>query len=90
MTASVTRRRAVRFAAAGVVSLAAVAAPGTQAAASPAFTVIASGLDNPRGLAFGPEGGLYVAESGRGGPGPCLPAPEDPEAARSASASPGR
>ena len=29
-----------------------------------------SGLDNPRGLAFGPEGGLYVAEAGRGGPGP--------------------
>src|SRR5438034_9662339 len=26
------------------------------------------GLDNPRGLAFGPEGGLYVAEAGRGGP----------------------
>ena len=25
-------------------------------------------LDNPRGLAFGPEGGLYVAEAGRGGP----------------------
>jgi hypothetical protein len=31
-------------------------------------TTVMSGLDNPRGLAFGPEGGLYVAESGRGGP----------------------
>lgn len=34
--------------------------------------VIASGLVNPRGLAFGPEGALYVAEAGRGGPGPCF------------------
>ena len=31
-----------------------------------------SGLDNPRGLAFGPEGALYVAEAGRGGDGPCI------------------
>lgn len=29
--------------------------------------VIASGLDNPRKLAFGPDGALYVAEAGRGG-----------------------
>ena len=34
--------------------------------------VIASGLANPRGLAFGPEGGLYVAEAGSGGDGPCI------------------
>ena len=33
--------------------------------------VVMSGLDNPRGLAFGPEGALYVAEAGRGGGGPC-------------------
>ena len=35
------------------------------------FEVIASGLDNPRGLAFGPAGALYVVEAGRGGDGPC-------------------
>ena len=32
------------------------------------ITRVMQGLDNPRGLAFGPEGGLYVAEAGRGGP----------------------
>jgi hypothetical protein len=32
--------------------------------------VIASGLDNPRGLNFGPDGALYVAEAGRGGTSP--------------------
>lgn len=40
--------------------------------AQPIVTVVMSGLDNPRGLAFGPEGALYVAESGRGGEGPCF------------------
>jgi hypothetical protein len=39
-------------------------------AAQPVVTVVMSGLDNPRGLAIGPEGALYVAEAGRGGPGP--------------------
>jgi hypothetical protein len=36
--------------------------------------VVASGLDNPRGIGFGPDGALYVAESGSGGAGPCIPA----------------
>lgn len=34
---------------------------------SPNVTVFATGLDNPRGIKFGPNGHLYVAEAGRGG-----------------------
>lgn len=45
-------------------------------------TVVAQGLDNPRGLAFGPSGALYVAEAGRGGTGPCLPSPDAPPPAQ--------
>ncbi len=41
--------------------------------------VIATGLDNPRGLAFGPDGALYVVEAGRGGTSTlCLPLPAGP------------
>ncbi|HEU5211463.1 MAG TPA: ScyD/ScyE family protein [Gaiellaceae bacterium] len=43
---------------------------------------VMTGLDNPRGLAWGPEGGLYVAEAGRGGPAPCVPAPDAPPPAQ--------
>jgi hypothetical protein len=38
-----------------------------QAVTVPKVTVVASGLNNPRGLAFGPGGALYVAEGGTGG-----------------------
>jgi hypothetical protein len=53
----------------------ALSAAALTAASATAATVttVMSGLDSPRGLAFGPEGALYVAEAGRGGPAPCAP-----------------
>jgi hypothetical protein len=55
------------------VALAAVAVAAMSAAsAAAAPTVVATGLDNPRGLTFGADGTLYVAEAGRGGSGPCF------------------
>jgi glucose/arabinose dehydrogenase len=47
--------------------------------------VVAEGLDNPRGIGFGPDGALYVAESGSGGAGPRV---EGLEGGRPASAAP--
>ena len=44
---------------------------GAASAVAQAPTVVMSGLDNPRGLAFSPNGALYVTEAGRGGAGPC-------------------
>jgi hypothetical protein len=57
-----------------VIALCALAAAlgASGNAVTPPGTVVMSGLDNPRHLAFGPEGGLYVAEAGRGGSGPCI------------------
>ena len=39
--------------------------------------VIATGLNNPRHLTIGPDGGVYVAEAGAGGTS-CYPDPRDP------------
>jgi hypothetical protein len=39
----------------------------TSAQAGSSVTTVVSGLDNPRDLAFGPGGRLYVAEAGHGG-----------------------
>ena len=53
-----------------VAVMAALLVPATargQAPTLPTVTVVASGLNNPRGLAFGPDGALYVAEGGTGG-----------------------
>lgn len=42
-------------------------------------STVAQGLNSPRGLAFAPDGALYVAEAGRGGAGPCMAGPEGDE-----------
>jgi hypothetical protein len=48
------------------------------AAAKTSVDVVATGLDSPRHLAFGSRGDLFVAESGRGGSGPCFAGGEGP------------
>lgn len=53
-------------------AMALVCAVAATASGQTETTVVMTGLDNPRGLAFGPEGALYVAEAGRGGNQPCV------------------
>jgi hypothetical protein len=55
--------------------IASLMAAGVFASSALAQTVVMSGLDNPRGLAFAPNGALYVAEGGRGGADPCFTNP---------------
>lgn len=55
-----------------------LATGAASAVAAPTATVVMTGLDNPRGLAFGPREALYVAEAGRGGDTPCGDGPEGP------------
>ncbi len=57
----------------GVVALAWPLAAGKTSTAASTVDVVMTGLDNPRGLSFGNDNDLYVAEAGRGGSGPpCL------------------
>jgi hypothetical protein len=64
-------RRALQIGAATAVMLGPVAgfsATTASATPKPSFSVVASGFDNPRGLAIGEDGKIYVAEAGKGGP----------------------
>lgn len=47
-------------------------------AAEIAWTVVASGLNSPRGLDFAPNGALYIAEAGFGGDGPIIEGGDGP------------
>lgn len=66
------RRDLVVAVSAGLSILLAAAFNEVETSAQGGPEVVASGLDNPHGLAFGPEGVLYVAQAGRGGDGPCV------------------
>lgn len=57
----------------GGLAVALALVTGIPAAAEPAevSVIVAGGLDAPRGIAFGPDGTLYVAEAGEGGEGAC-------------------
>lgn len=52
-----------------LTAVAAAVVPAVSVSAPAAWTtsVVSSGLDSPRGLAFAPNGTLYVAEAGHGG-----------------------
>jgi hypothetical protein len=71
------RGRVFALAVAGVCAAAIVTTSASAAAAAPSATVttVVSGLDNPRDLAFGRNGNLYVAEAGHGGKS-CFSDPE--------------
>ena len=81
-----TARSTIVLAVAAALAATILLAPPAAAGATGTVSVVASGLDNPRGLTFGPDGKLYVALGGIGGnmsttPKQCqqVPVPIGPE-----------
>lgn len=77
---SVLSRRRPLLALTGSVVLAASALTGAPAATAGSSgshepTVVATGLNAPRQLSFGPRGAVYIAEAGSGGTGTCVTGP---------------
>ena len=73
------RSAGVAVAVAGLVVAATpdAATAATSKTRADGMTVVATGLDNPRGLAVTPAGVVLVAEAGRGGQAPCLVGGQD-------------
>ena len=57
------------------VSFCFAAIVGVPAAQAVSLTTIVEGISNARGVSFGPDGTMYVAEPGVGGDGACQPSP---------------
>lgn len=73
-----SRRRLAAGLLGAMLTLSVVPLTASPAAAVSAPTVVAEGLNGPNKLTFGPDGDLYVAESGTGGSENCL-TEENPE-----------
>lgn len=58
-----------------VLSVCLAIVSGTSAAEAASLTTVATGLNNASGISFGPDGTLYVAETGVGGNGKCQGSP---------------
>jgi hypothetical protein len=74
MTIPGARRLLVRLAGLALLGTGLVAGSTGALAQTPTVTVVASGLDNPRGVLVNGST-ILVAEAGTGGTGPCVPGP---------------
>jgi hypothetical protein len=66
-------RRTTLLALVAIAAVAAVPSAQAHSGTGGGWKVVASGLDNPRGLAIAKNGDIWVAEAGKGGAGPCQP-----------------